>query len=330
MELKLVKYQALGNDFLVLLDPGSSLAPSARLAAALCDRRRGLGADGLLHLRLAGGVQQAGAAPPGSGHALRMDLRNADGGVAETSGNGLRCAALAALDAHLCDGPVVEVLTVAGPVRAEVLGRVGDGRAEIRVEMGEVVVGSAQPATSFVPGGEAAVELRGLSARRVDVGNPHLVVYDVAEAAVDTRGGALLATLGPLLERAIPGGVNVELLAASGGRDALVMQVWERGAGPTLACGSGSVAVAAAARAAGLVDGSVEVSNPGGILLVELSGELRRPSAALSGPARRVATCVVQLDDLEGFDADTAPEAPGGRAPEAPGGRAPEAQEVRA
>jgi diaminopimelate epimerase len=298
VELELVKYQALGNDFLVVLDPAGVLEPGARLAAALCDRHRGIGADGLVHLRPVGG----GSPPPAEpGCGLWMQLRNADGGVAETSGNGLRCAALAAIDARLCEGPVVTLLTVAGPARAEVLGQAEDAGVEVRVDMGPVVVGSEQPASSFLRGEVAAATLRGLRARQVQVGNPHLVVYDLAESGVDEDGG-LLERLGPMLERAVPGGVNVELVTASSERGELSMQVWERGVGPTLACGSGSVAAAAAARATGLVGGTVRVVNPGGVLAVELSGGRLRPSARLSGPARRVARCVVELDDLEGLD----------------------------
>lgn len=274
VKVALAKYHGLGNDFLVLFDAERSLPFTAALAAALCERHRGVGADGLLRISSAH-----------HGAAFAMELRNADGGVAETSGNGLRCAVLAAVHAGLVPAGQVLVETLAGTARATV-GVGVDGavpaEAEVRVEMGTVRVGD-----------EVASPLQGRRARLVDVGNPHLVLVG------DSLTGVDLATTGPALEASRPGGVNVELIAAGVERDSLDLAVWERGAGLTQACGSGSCAAAAAARAWGIVGDRVAVRNPGGTLVVELSGaDPLQPSAALSGPARRVAQVLVEVDDL--------------------------------
>jgi diaminopimelate epimerase len=290
--LRLAKYHGLGNDFLVgTVAGGDGAEPiDAATGAALCDRHRGIGADGVIMLRRCAG-----------GSAVRMSLRNADGGVAETSGNGLRCAALAALDGGLVAGPGVVIETAAGPARALLVARTGAGGATLRVSMGRALLG------------EVRAGVLGRSARMVDVGNPHLVLYEDTAPGAGTGlapGTALhglhalhalpallaseLAGLEHGVDGEVPGGLNVEavrVLATPGGagRDAVELVVWERGAGETQACGSGSVAAAAALRAAGLVGGRVEVRNPGGTLHVELTGPLEAPEAELTGPAQLVA-----------------------------------------
>lgn len=268
MGLTLAKYEALGNDFLCSIDLNRSSRFDADLARALCDRRRGVGADGWLRITLAA----AGG--------LGMELRNADGSAAETSGNGLRCCVLAALHAGLLPPGTTKVIvhTAAGPVEALVLAAGQDGLGEIEVAMGEVAVKVL-----------AESPVTGRRALFVDVGNPHLVLLgEGAAAPVD------LAARGPALEASRPGGVNVEvvdLLDASSCR----LSVYERGAGLTLACGSGSCAAAAAGRALGRLGDEVTVENPGGNVTVRMSGPLEHPNATLVGPARRVARIEVDL-----------------------------------
>jgi diaminopimelate epimerase len=262
------KYHALGNDFLVALDasglPGG-VELDADFVTALCDRHRGVGADGVMVVR------PATATDDGRLPDAEMELRNADGGRAETSGNGLRCLALALVDSGAVSGPDVLVATDSGPRLVTVLDRIDAATATVRTEMGTVRVGAAQMAPLL--GGD-------WEARRVDVGNPHLVMMGSSLEGVD------IAELGRSLEGAEPGGQNVEVVVpdGSGGLDFLV---WERGAGLTEACGTGSCAAAAAARAAGLVGDRVEVHNPGGTLVVELAGDPLEPSVHLSGPATR-------------------------------------------
>jgi len=272
--VSLFKYQALGNDFLVALDP-AGLPGNDELdkdfVSAVCDRHRGIGADGIMVVRP---VRPAAGRRPD----VTMELRNADGSRAETSGNGLRCLALALLDARALPGPDVLVATDAGPRLVTVLDRLDSATANVRTEMGQLTVGPARPAPWLAGQWQA---------RRVDAGNPHLVIMGASLEGVD------IAELGRRLEHAEPGGQNVEVVAGDGG-GGLDLLVWERGAGLTEACGSGSCAAAAAAHAAGLVGSRVEVHNPGGTLVVDLSGvDALSPSVCLSGPASRV--CRLEL-----------------------------------
>jgi diaminopimelate epimerase len=263
--LLLTKYEAIGNDFLIVFDGACSLAITPDLIAQLCDRHRGIGADGVIQLR-----------PTSNG--LAMVLQNADGSPAETSGNGLRCAALAAFDAGVATGRSIVITTVVGPRRAELISRDG-AYGELSVDMGHV---SVQRTSSPVAGKEGF---------RADVGNPHLVLLGDRSDDVD------LEVLGPELEQAWPGGQNIEVISVSG-TDELDLVVFERGAGMTEACGTGSCAAAAAARLAGVVGDVVTVRNPGGSLIVELGPANEHAAAVrLSGPARRVAEVNVSLED---------------------------------
>jgi diaminopimelate epimerase len=255
------KYHGLGNDFLILFDMDGSRSVDAATAAAVCDRHRGVGADGLI-------VVTAGAA----GADVTMELRNADGGRAEISGNGLRCLARAVVDAGLVAGPELMVATDAGHRRA-VVG--GDGT--VSVDMGPLRVADA-------PGTDVAAENAWHGV--VDAGNPH-TVFGVDDLAVLDKLD--LATEGGAWDRRLPGGTNVEYVVVGPEPDGLTMRVWERGVGETLSCGSGACAAAAVAHRLGLVGERVTVHQPGGDLEVDLSGD----SVVLTGPAEPV--CTVEL-----------------------------------
>lgn len=268
----ILKYQALGNDFLIALDP-AGMPGAAELdrdfVVAICDRHRGVGADGVIVLRRA----RAGAGEAGTAPRFAMELRNADGGRPETSGNGLRCLALALLDEGLAPGPDVVVETDAGPRAVTLLDRRDSVTASLRSDMGQATVGRVGPAPLL---GER------WSARCVEIGNPHLVMIGPSIDGVD------IASLGRSLDEAEPGGRNVEVVAPDG-CGGLDLVVWERGAGVTRSCGTGSCAAAAAARDAGTVGSRVSVRNPGGTLVVDLTGDdFSAPSVLLSGPATRV------------------------------------------
>jgi diaminopimelate epimerase len=274
--IELAKLHGAGNDFLVVVDPEGDRPVGPALARALCDRHTGIGADGVLRLLR-----------PCEGGDVRMELRNADGSAAETSGNGLRCLVLAAVDAGLVGVGLVRVETVAGMRDVEVRSVDGAG-ADIAVDMGIVRLAAADLAD---------VPVAGWRGRLADVGNPHLVLAAPSLADVD------VARVGRQLDADAAGGLNVEVIAVppDAGRPAGVLDllVWERGAGVTLACGSGSCAAAAAAALWGLSGGSVLVRNPGGELRVELSGaDPAAPRAVLSGPTVRVARLTVELASL--------------------------------
>lgn len=274
--VSLRKYHGLGNDFLVALEP-AGLPGGAEVDAAfaiwICDRHRGVGADGLIVAR------------PSSCADVRMELRNADGGRAETSGNGLRCLALAMHDAGIVAGGHAVVETDAGLRRVRVEAPEPGQPSAVSTEMGVVRLGGAVPAPPSLGPSWAG--------RAVEAGNPHLVLLGPSLDGVD------IAEIGPALEKARPGGQNVE--AASPVADGLALVVWERGAGLTEACGSGSCAVAAVARAAELVGDRVTVHNPGGAVVVQLSGDdVLAPFAELSGPVQRIAHIDVDPSDAGG------------------------------
>ena len=256
-ELTLTKHHALGNDFLVLVDLDGRHPVDAGLARRLCHRHRGIGADGLL--RAGSGADDADVA---------MEVRNADGSEAQTSGNGIRCLAQAVVDAGVVAGPHLTVATAAG-VRHVAVGPGGaPDEMEVRVEMGPAGLGPDQPAREG-----------GRRARTVDMGNPHLVVLE--------EDGASLAP-GP--EAGQPD-VNTEVVFPGPGSDEITMRVWERGVGETLACGSGACAAAAAANAWGLVGRKVVVHQPGGDVQVDLEPD----TVILTGPVQRVARIQVEL-----------------------------------
>jgi len=268
--LALTKHEGAGNDFLVIVDPGDRIRLSVDQVRDLCDRHCGVGADGVIRV-----------GPGRDGADLSMELRNADGGVAEMSGNGMRCLAQAAVDAGIVSPPRFSVATAAGVRTVSYQPGERPGMATASVDMGQVRLGKEQHQ-----------RFSDRRVREVDVGNPHLVLLgpdDPAEVA--------LAEIGPRIEAGYPGGINVELITATALPDELLLRVWERGVGETQACGTGSCAAAAAARSWGIVGDHVRVHNPGGMLDVWL-GHSDGDPVVLAGPVRHVADVVVELGAL--------------------------------
>lgn len=268
--LRLAKLHATGNDFLVLADldgrfgpPGAPDLPRG-VRAALCDRRRGVGADGLI--RMVAGSDGADCA---------MELANADGSLAETSGNGLRCLAHVAARLGLFENDRLVVDTAAGRREISVT---RDGAGEVtyaEVDMGPVSFVPAEIPVS-VPDPfdlEAVVDGETYRGDAVGTGNPHFVIY-VAEP-----GAVPLHRHGPVLEtdERFPRRTNVEVVTPIEG--GLRMRVWERGVGETASCGSGACAAASAARRRELVPDRCTVTVPGGELTVEVGATTR-----LGGP----------------------------------------------
>jgi diaminopimelate epimerase len=248
------------NDFVLLPDPSGRLDLTPARVAALCDRRRGLGADGVLR------VVRAAAIGEESGGEWFMDYRNADGSIAEMCGNGVRVFVRYLVEAGLALESEFVVGTRAGdrPVQTH-----PDG--SVTVHMGPAtVVGSS---VTVVAG-------RPFSGLAVDVGNPHLVsVTDDDIASLDLRDQ-------PDYDHDFfPHGVNLEFVNPLG-EGALRMRVHERGVGETRACGTGTVAaVAASMHLAGTDTGSSTVEIPGGVVTVTVA----RGASTLTGPAEIVA-----------------------------------------
>ena len=276
MRIDLIKYQALGNDYFVL-DLPADLDAVVELLPVLCDRHRGLGSDGLL------------AFDP---KAMTVRIFNPDRSEAQKSGNGLRIAAAHAVLQHGA-GDRFDLRTAGGPNPVNVLARNG---AEIvsQLDIGRPSFRAADLPAAF-DGEPDRVRLETpagtIEAMLVSVGNPHCVVF--GEPATMQR----CLQLGPYLERhpAFPERTNVQLFEVMD-RGRVRAEIWERGAGYTLASGTSASAVAAACMRAGLVDDDVTIQMPGGDLKIhrEISGHLVQ-----SGPARRVYRATVDLADFQ-------------------------------
>jgi diaminopimelate epimerase len=258
--IEFLKGHGTQNDFVLLPDPAGRLELTEARVAALCDRRRGLGADGVLRI-----VRAAALGEPSAGEWF-MDYRNADGSIAEMCGNGVRVFARYLVDAGLATEGEFVVGTRAGdrPV-------VVHPDRTVTVHMGPATITGTS--VTVVAG-------RPFSGVAVDVGNPHLVsLLDDDVADLDLREQ-------PDFDHDVfPHGVNFEFVNRLG-EGALRMRVHERGVGETRACGTGTVAaVAAAFHLAGTDTGASTVDIPGGRVGVTVS----RGASTLSGPAEIVA-----------------------------------------
>jgi diaminopimelate epimerase len=252
------------NDFVLLPDPDGELDLTPARVATLCDRRRGLGADGVLRVVRWAALGDGPAPEPGV--EWFMDYRNADGSAAEMCGNGVRVYARYLEHAGWLPGPEVRLGTRGGVRTVRV-----DG-GDVSVDMGPAAVG-----------GESTASVDGLAftGLAVDVGNPHLAC--VTDLPLD----GLDLTRPPGHDPALfPRGVNVEFVTALDGSDTVGMRVHERGVGETRSCGTGTVAaVVAALRHAGRDTGDVTVQAPGGRLRVTVEAD----TTVLHGPAVLVA-----------------------------------------
>ena len=264
------KYHGLGNDFVVLDRRATGIDIDAPAAQRLCDRRRGVGADGVLVLL------------PAAAAAARMVVHNADGSVPEMCGNGLRCAVKYLVD-HASSRPAqLEVETGVGVLRCTVAYGVDQLAEEIQVAMGpaRLVADNLPSGATGEPYLDQPLDRYAPGAGRgsaINLGNPHLVLFD------PSLGQA--ARLGPLLERhpGFPERTNVELCRVVDG--GLEVVVWERGVGLTQACGTGACAAVVAAGRTGRLPlgGWTRVLLPGGALQIEVAADLS--TVALRGPA---------------------------------------------
>ncbi|OBH89725.1 diaminopimelate epimerase [Mycobacterium sp. E2733] len=266
------------NDFVVLPDVDAALTLSAARAAALCDRRRGLGADGVLRVTTAGAALSAGVLdrlPDGVDAAdWYMDYRNADGSVAQMCGNGVRVFAHYLRASGLESRDEFVVGSPAGP-RPVTVHRVDATYADVTVDMGK--------ANRLGPG-QATVGGRRFSGLAVDVGNPHLACVDPDLTAEELSRLDVAAPVS-FDHAQFPEGVNIEVLTAPTD-GAVRMRVHERGVGETRSCGTGTVAATVAALAAAGADtGTLTVRVPGGDVVVTINDAtsyLRGPSVLVA------------------------------------------------
>ncbi|MBI2237060.1 MAG: diaminopimelate epimerase [Actinobacteria bacterium] len=239
-ELRFAKYHGTGNDFVMIEDLEGTELLDPDLIAEICDRHRGVGADGLIRITRA------------ENEDFFMDYSNADGSVAEMCGNGIRCLGKLVYERGLTEKTELDIGTRAGPKHLSL--EVRDGLVE------SVTVGMGTPAFA-----KSAIPMRGpawesflaepfevegmtLKASAVSMGNPHLVLF-----VEDDPDRFPVERIGPAVERhdLFPERTNVEFVAVQD--DGLKARVWERGIGETMACGTGACAALVAANEAGLV-----------------------------------------------------------------------------
>lgn len=268
------KFHALGNDYVVLDPTRITFEPTVRLVQALCDRHRGIGSDGILF----------GPLPvPGDPTAFGLRVFNPDGSESEKSGNGLRIFARYLLEAGHTHGPDCRIHVSGG--LAEIHYLEGDGSL-VQVDMGQPSFRAGDiPFTAvaahlevletplFLPTGPVTITA-------LTVGNPHCVIFPGQVSPAEAQ------RLGPRIEHHpdFPNRVNVQLVEVLD-RRRIRIEIWERGAGYTLASGSSSCAAAAACRRLGLVEDRLTVAMPGGSLDIAFTDQGR---ILMSGPVQPV------------------------------------------
>ncbi|RXZ77028.1 diaminopimelate epimerase [Paenibacillaceae bacterium] len=277
--MQFTKMHGLGNDFIIVAGEQELPADVSSLAEKLCNRYFGIGADGLVYIL------------PSERADFRMRIINSDGSEAEQCGNAIRCVAKYVFDNGMTQSEEITIETLgAGVQKVQLL--VENGRvATVRVDMGEPVLEGLQVPTTI----DADVVVmhpietggREFSFTAVSMGNPHCVIY------VDDAPQFDLQAWGPPLEThpLFPRKINVEFVTVTS-RSHVDMRVWERGAGPTLACGTGACATVVSSVLNGFTDRIVTVSLKGGDLLIEWNESDNH--VYMSGPAEVVYTGTVQ------------------------------------
>ena len=268
--LPFTKMHGAGNDFVVLDGVRGELPPLEPLAARLCDRHFGIGADQLLVVR------------PSSRADFRMQIFNADGSQVEMCANGIRCFYKYLRDHGHTDSDEIGVETLSGVVRPR-----WAGAGRVTVDMGRPILAPAKIPTRLGSGDgpvlDVPLEVDGETLRvsSVSMGNPHAVVF------VDDPERAPVERLGPRIERhtAFPNRVNVEF-ATPLSRQRIRQRTWERGSGETLACGSGACAVAVVSMLRGVADRRVVIELRGGEL--EIAWADAEAHVFMTGPAAEV------------------------------------------
>ena len=268
--IQFTKMHGIGNDFVMIdaIEAPPPATPLDQLALKMCDRRFGVGADGVI------------LAERSDTGRFRMRMLNPDGSESEMCGNGIRCMAKFLIARGHDPGPTIAIDTIAGLLETTVL---DDGRVTVDMGVASFALGDigavGDPDAEFVES-EIAANGRTFTATAVSMGNPHLVIF------VESFEGLDVAVTGSALERheMFPNRINVHFLQrVSSSR--LVQKTWERGAGETHACGTGACASAAVAHRTGRSDRRVTVDLPGGTLEIDNSPN---GHMLMTGPATTV------------------------------------------
>ncbi len=281
MQFEFTKYQGLGNDF-VLIDNRANAEPclTPEQSIRVCDRHFGVGADGVIFLL-----------PGQQGADYTMRIYNSDGSEPEMCGNGIRCLArfIVDLEGKIGGTQTYRIDTLAGPITPEVQ---PDG--QVRVNMGQPRLLAAEIPTTLTAPDEKVincpldVEGQSWDVTCVSMGNPHCITFVEDVMAIP------LEKLGPKFEHhpVFPQRTNTEFIQVVRS-NYLKMRVWERGAGATLACGTGACAVLVAGVLTGNCDPTATIELPGGPLQIEWTG--LDQAVYMTGPAQKVFTGILDL-----------------------------------
>lgn len=268
------KFQALGNDYIVIDPTRTAFDPTPKLVQSLCDRHRGIGSDGIL----------LGPFPvPGDAGAFGLRVFNPDGSESQKSGNGLRIFARYLLEAGHVKGERCRIKTTGG--LAEISYLAADG-SKVQVDMGRPSFLAGDVPFTAVPPQQEVIETPlflptgPVTITALSVGNPHCVVFPGTVSPAEAQ------RLGPRIEKHpdFPNRVNVQFVEVLD-RKRIRLEIWERGAGYTLASGSSSCAAAAASRRLGLVDDQLQVLMPGGAIDIAFTEQGR---ILMTGPVLSV------------------------------------------
>ncbi|MGG0823082.1 diaminopimelate epimerase [Paenibacillus turicensis] len=276
--MEFTKMHGLGNDFLIVYGEQELPTNAAELAIKYCDRYFGVGGDGLVYIL------------PSEQADFKMRIINSDGSEAEQCGNAIRCVAKYVYDHGYIQEQNITIETIGAGVQPVSLYVEQNKVTKVRVDMGEPILDGLQVPTIFEgsPVMNQPIEAGGeqFSFTAVSMGNPHSVIY------VEDAPTFELATFGPLLEvhPYFPRKINVEFASVTS-RDRVEMRVWERGAGPTLACGTGACATLVSSVLNGYTDRAAWIGLKGGDLYIEWNEEDNH--VYMTGPAEVVYTGII-------------------------------------
>lgn len=271
---KFTKMQGTGNDFVMINGFEYQVNMTAELTEKICDRHFGIGGDGVIII----------LPPDNKENDYKMRIYNSDGSEAEMCGNGIRCFAHFLRENGMTNKKCLKIETLAGIIKPEII-QTEERESIIKVNMGvpkfkptEIPV-RVDMSYDYIREYKIGVKDKKISINCVSMGNPHSIVF------VDDFKKYNPEEYGPLIEEhsIFPEKTNVEFIKIIN-REEIIMKVWERGTGITLACGTGATASVVAGIKNGILDNKVSVHLPGGDLAIEWNGK----EAYMTGPAKTV------------------------------------------
>jgi diaminopimelate epimerase len=282
MTISFTKMHGIGNDFIMIDAVTKTIDIDAIIdrTEALCDRHRGIGADGIIFLL------------PSTSADIKMRVINSDGSEPEMCGNGIRCFAKMVYDNGVINSENFTIETLAGPISPTLI--VTNGKVEkVKVDMGAPILESAKipvsgPERDHVINEEISINDGHFRFTGVSMGNPHAIVFVNDITPIDVY------KLGPQFEHhpQFPARINTHFVEIHSASEA-TMKIWERGAGPTLACGTGACAVLVAGSLEGTLNRSATIHLPGGDLEIEWDSDTNH--VFMTGAAQTVFTGSVSI-----------------------------------